>query len=176
MSLISKNQWRKLISYVFASETTKKLKKCIYISFWLTFPWNEMLDIGDTVYTETPSHRFFDGNPRPRYFANAKVLICRFPSNDRWRCLIDSAPFSPHTWMQTATWWCAKCKIARWKLCMHLSAYRWKEWKGIERGNLRRNEAFVNSRLVSRFYTSWWTIASFQSWILCSLYPLWKGK
>lgn len=134
-----------------------------------------MLDIGDTVYT-TGVYRdsispVLWWKPSTQIFRQCQGL--NLPSNDRWRCLIDSAPFSPDTWMQTATWWCAKCKIARWKLCMHLSAYRWKEWKGIERGNLRRNEAFVNSRLVSRFYTSWWTIPSFQSWILCSL---WKGK
>lgn len=168
----------KKINFVyFRFRNNKEIKKIYIFPSHLLFHEMKCSILGTLCiqrgYTETPFHRFFDGNPRPRYFANAKVLICRFPSNDRWRCLIDSAPFSPDTWMQTATWWCAKCKIARWKLCMHLSAYRWKEWKGIERGNLRRNEAFVNSRLVSRFYTSWWTIPSFQSWILCSL---WKGK
>lgn len=133
-------KWKKFLSYLFASKTINKK------IFLLDLLFHEMKCsiLGHSVYTtrdtESPFRRFFDGNPRPRYFVNAKVLICRFPSNDQWqgRCLIDST--RTMTWMQTATWWCAKCKIARWKLCMHLCIDerngRYRAWKFEEKRGL----------------------------------------
>lgn len=132
---------RKIHFISFSLEKQQRNKKIYFLWIYFSMKRNARY-LEHSVYTtrdtETPFHRFFDGNPRPRYFVNAKVLICRFPSNDRWqgRCLIDS---SRTTWMQTATW-CAKCKIARWKLCMHLCiderSGRYRAWKFEEKRGL----------------------------------------